>query len=37
MSWWIQRKGSDWKQHMWAIDIDPLVLVFLIAFLAEGE
>lgn len=34
MSWWIQRKGSDGKQHMWAIDIDPLALVLLIAFLA---
>ena len=34
MSWWIQRKGSDGKHHVWAIDIDPMVIVLLIAFLA---
>jgi hypothetical protein len=34
MSWWIQRKGSDGKQHLWAIDIDPMAIVLLIAFLA---
>jgi hypothetical protein len=34
MSWWIQRKGNDGKQHLWAIDIDPMAIILLLGFLA---
>ena len=33
MSWWIQRKVSDGKNHIWAIDVDPLAVIMLITIL----
>ena len=31
MSWWIQKKGRDGKQYLWAIDIDPMATFILLA------
>ncbi len=33
MSWWIRRKDKEGKQHLWAIDVDPIMVLIIFSLL----